>query len=164
MVDFRKTEHSIKEDKIKDVFNVQIKRESLENVPVVTQQKIDVTNKLSLEKEKVPESIPKQPKVPEKRNLANCDFELQKMGNFFEDSYFTDLHQHFHSAIKNVLEKFNKSSTSFSEDLSKYTDMRNLNLSQENQAVRMIEDNQCYTVSFNIKFNLNHQFYFQFHN
>merc|ERR1712002_1406559 len=99
------TEHSFKDNSTKDIFNVHIKRESLENVQEMTQHKNKLTNELSLEKEKVPENITKETKVPDQRPnkqkiLANCDFELQKMGNFFEDSFFTDMHQHFHSAVK----------------------------------------------------------------
>ena len=119
--------------------------------------KQDDTKEMLLENEDEPTVELNKTKITEQNqneivSLDNWDFELKKLGNFFEDSFFTDMHQHFHSAVKNVLDKFNESSNNLSENMSKYFSMRNLNMTQENQAVKMIENEENYKVSLNLTY------------
>ena len=79
--------------------------------------------------------------------LGKFSFEVCQRDNFFEDEIFVDVRENFHSAVKKVLQKFNKSvSNSVMENLNRYRSLRSFNMTSENQAVNVIEDDVCYKV------------------
>ncbi|KAG7173671.1 lethal(2)essential for life-like 2, partial [Homarus americanus] len=75
---------------------------------------------------------------------------ITKKGGFFDDSFFEDSRQNFQQAIKQVLEKFNETSTQ-TDDITTYRNLRQRNLKEENQAVTVKEDQQTHKIIVDVQ-------------
>ncbi|XP_042213196.1 uncharacterized protein LOC121860193 [Homarus americanus] len=75
---------------------------------------------------------------------------ITKKGGFFDDSFFEDSRQNFQQAIKQVLEKFNETSTQ-TDDITTYRNLRQRNLKEENQAVTVKEDHQTHKIIVDVQ-------------
>lgn len=70
---------------------------------------------------------------------------ISNKGLFFQDSFFQDVRQDFETAVKEVLEKFVKVRSS-SDDLSLYRSLRECDLRDENQAMKVTENHHSHQV------------------
>lgn len=77
---------------------------------------------------------------------------ITRRGNFFKDSFFSDIHQDFNSAIKEVLERWNDTDLRLrdrwdgADFLDHYRQLRSRDLKEENQAVTVASGNSSYKV------------------
>ncbi|ROT82035.1 heat shock protein 21 [Penaeus vannamei] len=75
---------------------------------------------------------------------------ITRRGNFFKDSFFSDIHQDFNSAIKEVLERWNDTDLRLrdrwdgADFLDHYRQLRSRDLKEENQAVTVASGNSSY--------------------
>ncbi|KAK7067256.1 hypothetical protein SK128_020021 [Halocaridina rubra] len=69
---------------------------------------------------------------------------ITRRGSFLTDSFFHDSRQSFQQAVKDVLIKFNEKS--YPDDLTAYRGLRQRNLTFENQACNVHEDECCHKV------------------
>lgn len=67
-------------------------------------------------------------------------------GHFHHDSFFENLRQQFDTAVRDMLDQWN-SRSSFEDDLLSYRRMRDLNLTEDNQALSVSQDNTSHQVS-----------------
>ena len=72
---------------------------------------------------------------------------IKEAGNFFEDEIFSGVRELFKTAISDVLLRQNGNLTNFSENLIKYKSMREIKNSSENQAAKLMEENDAFKVS-----------------
>ncbi|XP_071527100.1 uncharacterized protein [Panulirus ornatus] len=70
-------------------------------------------------------------------------------GLFFHDSFFQDVRQDFETAVQDVLTKFGKVRSS-SDDLSLYRNLRECDLRDENQAVKVTENQHGHQVVIDV--------------
>lgn len=71
---------------------------------------------------------------------------ITSRGHFYHDSFFKDLREHFDDAVKDTLDLWNSRSL-FEDDLLCYRRMRDLNLTEETQALSVSQDNTSHQVS-----------------
>ncbi|XP_063609821.1 uncharacterized protein LOC134783739 [Penaeus indicus] len=71
-------------------------------------------------------------------------------GHFHHDSFFENLRQQFDTTVRDMLDKWN-SHSSFEDDLLSYRRMRDLNLTEENQAVSVSQDNKSHQVVIDVR-------------
>lgn len=67
-------------------------------------------------------------------------------GLFFHDSFFQDVHQDFNMAVQEVLSKFRKEKSSSMDDLTFYRSLRESDLTEENQAIKVSENQHNHQV------------------
>lgn len=72
---------------------------------------------------------------------------ITKKGPFFDDSFFEDSRQPFQKAVRQVLEKTNETSSQ-TDDLTTYRNLRQRDLKEENQAVTVDEDQKTHKVCY----------------
>lgn len=72
-------------------------------------------------------------------------------GSFFQDSFFSNLHQHFHATVRDILNRWCDSDLKLTDPwddvnarhtdiLDRYRQLRSRNLKEENQAVAVTSD------------------------
>ncbi|XP_047473902.1 uncharacterized protein LOC125028556 [Penaeus chinensis] len=82
-------------------------------------------------------------------------------GSFFQDSFFSNIHQHFDAAVKEVLDKWSSSDirlTNHTEDanirhsdvIGRYRRLRSIDLKEENQAVTVTSDDTSHKVVLDV--------------
>ncbi|XP_042893942.1 uncharacterized protein LOC122267835 [Penaeus japonicus] len=87
---------------------------------------------------------------------------ITRRGNFFHDSFFSDIHQDFNSAIREVLKRWNDSDlkltdrlddTDFhcSDVLDHYRKLRSRNLKEENQAITVSSGNSSHKIVLDVQ-------------
>ncbi|CAL4087182.1 unnamed protein product [Meganyctiphanes norvegica] len=69
----------------------------------------------------------------ETNNIQNTSMKIEKRGNFFEDSFFIDVHENFQNAVSEILEKWGERS-SLCDQMTTYRNLRQRDLKEENQA------------------------------
>nr|XP_027219787.1 uncharacterized protein LOC113812152 isoform X2 [Penaeus vannamei] len=81
---------------------------------------------------------------------------ITRRGNFFKDSFFSDIHQDFNSAIKEVLERWNDTDLRLrdrwdgADFLDHYRQLRSRDLKEENQAVTVASGNSSYKIVLDV--------------
>ncbi|XP_037777724.1 uncharacterized protein LOC119574519 isoform X2 [Penaeus monodon] len=70
-------------------------------------------------------------------------------GHFHHDSFFENLRQQFDTAVRDMLDQWN-SRSSFEDDLLSYRRMRDLNLTEDNQALSVSQDNTSHQVVIDV--------------
>ncbi|XP_037777726.1 LOW QUALITY PROTEIN: uncharacterized protein LOC119574521 [Penaeus monodon] len=71
-------------------------------------------------------------------------------GHFHHDSFFENLRQQFDTAVRDMLDQWN-SRSSFEDDLLSYRRMRDLNLTEDNQALSVSQDNTSHQVVIDVR-------------
>ena len=71
---------------------------------------------------------------------------ITKKGGFFEDTFFEDCRKHYQTAVKQVLQKFNVTSTG-TDDITSYRNLRQKDLREENQVATVDDEEQFQKVS-----------------
>ncbi|XP_063613732.1 uncharacterized protein LOC134786966 [Penaeus indicus] len=71
-------------------------------------------------------------------------------GYFHHDSFFENFRQQFDTAVRDMLDLWN-SRSSFEDDLLSYRRMRDLNLTEENQALSVSQDNTSHQVVIDVR-------------
>ncbi|XP_063603419.1 uncharacterized protein LOC134779292 [Penaeus indicus] len=82
-------------------------------------------------------------------------------GSFFQDSFFSNIHQHFDAAVREVLDKWSDSDirlTNHTEDanirhsdvIGRYRRLRSIDLKEENQAVTVTSDDTSHKVVLDV--------------
>ncbi|XP_037777725.1 uncharacterized protein LOC119574520 [Penaeus monodon] len=74
---------------------------------------------------------------------------ITSRGHFYHDSFFKDLREHFDNAVKDTLDLWN-SRSSFEDDLLSYRQMRDLNLTEETQALSVKQDDSSHQVVIDV--------------
>ncbi|XP_045606872.2 mucin-22 isoform X1 [Procambarus clarkii] len=75
---------------------------------------------------------------------------ITKKGPFFDDSFFEDSRQPFQKAVRQVLEKTNETSSQ-TDDLTTYRNLRQRDLKEENQAVTVNEDQKTHKIIVDVQ-------------
>nr|XP_045606876.1 titin-like isoform X3 [Procambarus clarkii] len=75
---------------------------------------------------------------------------ITKKGPFFDDSFFEDSRQPFQKAVRQVLEKTNETSSQ-TDDLTTYRNLRQRDLKEENQAVTVDEDQKTHKIIVDVQ-------------
>lgn len=99
----------------------------------------------------------KSSRTEEGANIGSCGswdtfLPITRRGNFFHDSFFSDIHQDFNSAIREVLERWNDTDLKLrdrwdgTDYLDRYRQLRSRDLKEENQAVTVTSGNSSYKV------------------
>ncbi|XP_047474764.1 uncharacterized protein LOC125029065 [Penaeus chinensis] len=82
---------------------------------------------------------------------------ITRRGNFFHDSFFSDIHQDFNSAIREVLERWNDTDLKLrdrwdgTDYLDRYRQLRSRDLKEENQAVTVTSGNSTYKIVLDVQ-------------
>lgn len=76
----------------------------------------------------------------------NSCLPLSRRGLFSQDSFFQDARQDFDAAVQEVLAKFRKEKSSL-DDLTVYRSLRESNMTEENQAMKVSENERNHQVS-----------------
>ncbi|KAK7081772.1 hypothetical protein SK128_006751 [Halocaridina rubra] len=71
-------------------------------------------------------------------------------GLFFHDDFFKSARHDYENTVKEVLNKWGKE-TSLLDSMSSYRNLRDIELTEENQAVSVTEDHQCHKVVMDVK-------------
>lgn len=79
-------------------------------------------------------------------------------GSFFQDSFFSNFHQHFDTAVRDVLNRWNDSELKVAEDmgqrqtdlLNRYRRLRSVDLKEDNQAVAITSDDNSRKVVLDV--------------
>ena len=71
---------------------------------------------------------------------------IAQKGGFFEDTFFEDCRQHYQTAVKQVLQKCNVTSTG-TDDITTYRNLRQKDLREENQVATVDESTDVHKVS-----------------
>ncbi|KAK7081771.1 hypothetical protein SK128_006750 [Halocaridina rubra] len=71
-------------------------------------------------------------------------------GLFFHDDFFKSARHDYENAVKEVLNKWGKEN-SLLDSMSSYRSLRDMELTEENQAVSVTEDHQCHKVVMDVK-------------
>ncbi|XP_037777753.1 uncharacterized protein LOC119574553 [Penaeus monodon] len=71
-------------------------------------------------------------------------------GHFHHDSFFENLRQQFDTAVRDMLNQWNSRSP-FEDDLLSYRRMRDLNLTEDNQALSVSQDNTSHQVVIDVR-------------
>ncbi|XP_047474080.1 uncharacterized protein LOC125028649 [Penaeus chinensis] len=93
-----------------------------------------------------------QKRISHTENQADREVMLPiiSRGHFHHDSFFENLRQQFDTAVQDMLDLWN-SRSSFEDDLLSYRRMRDLNLTEENQAVSVSQDNTSHQVVIDVR-------------
>ncbi|XP_047474849.1 uncharacterized protein LOC125029107 [Penaeus chinensis] len=75
---------------------------------------------------------------------------ITSRGHFYHDSFFKDLREHFDNAIKDTLDLWDSSSP-FEDDLLSYRRMRDLNLTEETQALSVKQDDSSHQIVIDVQ-------------
>ena len=67
-------------------------------------------------------------------------------GGFFQDSFFEDVRKQFESAMQDMVNKWGETTTA-SDVITSYRNLRERDLQEKNQAMTSIEDQHCHKVS-----------------
>ncbi|XP_042864569.1 uncharacterized protein LOC122248548 [Penaeus japonicus] len=71
-------------------------------------------------------------------------------GHFYQDSFFKDLREQFDNAVRDTLDLWDSRSP-FEEDLLRYRRMRDLNLTEETQALSVSQDDNSHQVVIDVR-------------
>ncbi|KAK8751062.1 hypothetical protein OTU49_012763 [Cherax quadricarinatus] len=126
----------------------------IQQVPQVTQ---DVTSQKDTEQEKTVTTVTKQVKTvtdTTTSDTASRPLPIVKKGSFFDDSFFEDSRELFQTAVRQVLEKSNVTSTQV-DDITNYRNLRQRDLKEENQAVTVNEDQKTHKIIVDVQDFLN---------
>uniref|UniRef100_A0A0P4WJG0 SHSP domain-containing protein n=1 Tax=Scylla olivacea TaxID=85551 RepID=A0A0P4WJG0_SCYOL len=75
---------------------------------------------------------------------------IAKKGGFFEDTFFEDCRKHYQTAVKQVLQKFNVTSTG-TDDITTYRNLRQKDLREENQVATVDESTDVHKIIVDVK-------------
>ncbi|XP_063609825.1 uncharacterized protein LOC134783741 isoform X2 [Penaeus indicus] len=75
---------------------------------------------------------------------------ITSRGHFYHDSFFKDLREHFDNAVKDTLDLWDSRSP-FEDDLLSYRRMRDLNLTEETQALSVKQDDSSHQVVIDVR-------------
>ncbi|XP_047474319.1 uncharacterized protein LOC125028831 [Penaeus chinensis] len=75
---------------------------------------------------------------------------ITSRGHFYHDSFFKDLRDHFDNAVKDTLDLWDSRSP-FEDDLLSYRRMRDLNLTEETQALSVKQDDSSHQVVIDVR-------------
>ncbi|XP_066965173.1 uncharacterized protein [Macrobrachium rosenbergii] len=101
-------------------------------------------------------------KAKSRKDVASEDFfhnrktdillPISDRGSFFHDSFFENARQDFEKSVKEVLNNFGSTCASDTKDsMTAYRSLRETNLTQENQAVSLTEDDTFHKVVVDVK-------------
>jgi len=102
------------------------------------------------------EASPCQCEEPSKRRW-DVALPISRRGSFFQDSFFSDVHDEFDATVRRVLARWRDTDFSlrdcwddncrYSDILKRYRQLRSLNLKEEDQAVTVTSDTSGHKVS-----------------
>ncbi|KAK8751060.1 hypothetical protein OTU49_012763 [Cherax quadricarinatus] len=121
---------------------VSVKTENVQHTTKASQDNV-VSQKVTQQVKTVRESTSTS-------DTASRPLTIVKKGLFFDDSFFEDSRQPFQTAIKQVLEKSNVTSTQV-DDITNYRNLRQRDLKEENQAVTVSEDQQTHKIIVDVQ-------------